>query len=139
MLLLVIGAFAVVSAQTPLQVGYATIVADGSDRTPSAVALLSYVNSSGVLINETAVASVEPLLSGMMLVDEAGTRTGIALVNATSTDAIATLTLRNSIGQAIDRKALSLQSRNQSVRYVSEFFPQRPEGFRGSLTFESNQ
>ena len=88
MLLLVIGALAVLSAQTSLQVGYATIAAEGSDRTASAAALLSYVNSSGVLISETAVASVEPMLTGMMLVDEAGARTGIALVNATSTDAM---------------------------------------------------
>src|SRR5262245_15305183 len=77
MLLLVIGALAVLSAQTSPQVGYATIAVDGSNRVPGAAALLSYVNSSGVLINETAVASVQPVLSGMMLVDEAGTRTGI--------------------------------------------------------------
>jgi hypothetical protein len=138
-LFLVTRSLPVVSAQTQPQIAYASITADGSHRTPSTLALLSYRNSSGVLISEAAVASVEPILNGSMLVDEAETRTGIALVNTASTDAIVTLTLRDSIGQAIARQTFPLSSRNQSARYISEVFPARPADFRGSLTFESNQ
>src|SRR5262249_13135050 len=64
---------------------------------------------------------------------------GIALVNPGAIDATAVLTLRDSNGQLLARELQILRARGHLARYVTEIFPMMPEGFRGSITFESNQ
>ncbi|MBI4474022.1 MAG: SMP-30/gluconolactonase/LRE family protein [Acidobacteria bacterium] len=128
-----------VSAQGQLRAGYALFRPDTGSRTPVGSALFTFTNASGVLVSQAGVAPVESIRAGRIFVDESGTKTGLALVNNSSSAATATFILRNSAGIEIARQSLSLGSAHHLARFVSELFPGQAAGLRGSLTFQSDQ
>jgi hypothetical protein len=128
-----------VSGDTSVQIGYAVVSADTGEGVPVGSAILSVRNGNGVLVSRAGLAGVEPALVGWLFVDEVATRTAIAFVNAGPIDATAAVTLRDSYGYQIARQTQILQARGHLSRYVAELFPMIPDGFRGGLTFESNQ
>jgi len=136
---LVLGLAYVAHAQTSIQVGYATLTADSGNRVPVASALFAYRNSADVLISEAAVGGTEPIRSGRIFVDEAGTQTGIALANPSSESATITLILRSDAGVETARQPLTLLAGEHRSRYVSQLIANPPPNFVGTLTFESTQ
>src|SRR5215471_14624374 len=134
-LILMADPMVILGTQNSPQAGYATIVADGSNRTPTATALLSYINSTGVAVGETSLGAAAPMLRGRMYVDETATHTGFVLVNTSPLPAVVELTLRDYRGEEIERRALSLQAGIQVARYVSRLFSAKPDVTGGSLTF----
>jgi sugar lactone lactonase YvrE len=128
-----------VRSQTSLEVGYTLITADTGTVLPVGTALFSYTNPSGVLISQAGVGAAQPALSGRIFVDEAGTRTGIALVNPSPSSASIALVLRDAAGKEIQRATQTLAAGRHMARYVFELFPNLASGFTGSMTFESDQ
>src|SRR6185436_8708137 len=84
-----------VYSQTQIQVGYAVITADVAGRLPVGTALFSYTNGDGVLVSEAAVGASQPIKSGRTFVNEAETKTGVALANPSAQTANITLILRD--------------------------------------------
>src|SRR5262245_20024532 len=97
------------SPQAQLQVGYALVAADGSSAVPVGTALFSYTNFDGVLVSQAGVGASEPISSGRIFVDEAGTQTGIALVNPGAQAASVSLVLRDASGRETERSTLTLR------------------------------
>src|SRR5436190_13771358 len=138
-LLVAVAACCLTFAQTQVQVGYTTLVPDTGTAAPVGTALFSYTNAGGILVSQAGVGASEPIRSGRIFVDEAGTQTGIALVNSSGSDASVTLTLRDASGNELGRRSVPLGAHQHSARYVSELFADRPANLTGSLTFESDQ
>ena len=124
-------------AQDTAQVGYARLQFDGSSVVPTGSAVFSYRNPQGVLVTEAGVAAVEVLERGRIFVDQAGTRTGLALVNPQTQSSAISFTLRDSAGTIVDSTNLVLEPGNHLARFVDELFSGMPAGFQGSVTFES--
>ena len=99
-----------VHSQGQTQVGYTVVTADPGAVLPAAAALFSYSNAQGVLVSEAAAAGVEPTRAMSIFVDEAGTQTGIALVNPSLVQATLTLTLRDATGLELARSSRTLSS-----------------------------
>lgn len=139
---MVIAAFStrlLIHGQGSLQVGYTVFTADAGSQTPVGSALFSVTNTSGVLVSQAGVGAVEPIRAGRIFVDEAGTRTGLALVNSSTGAASTTFILRNSAGSEIARRSQSLGASQHLARFVDELFPGQAAGVQGSLTFQSDQ
>jgi hypothetical protein len=121
------------------QNGYIIAQPDSGNSIPFAAELFSYTNSDGVLVSQAGAAASGPIRMGRIFVDEAGTQTGFAFVNASTQTATVILVLRNVAGDEIDRTSIQLAAGAYSSRYVREFFPKAVAGFVGSLTFASDQ
>ena len=124
-------------AQDTAQVGYARLRFDGSSVVPTGSAVFSYRNPEGVLVSEAGVAAVEVLERGRIFVDQAGTRTGLALVNPETQSSAISFTLRDAAGTIVDSANRVLEPGNHLARFVDELFIGMPAGFQGSVTFES--
>ena len=71
-----------------LTVGYARVQANAGSTTPAGYLIIS-LKENGVLVSEVTVPAVLPITSGRIYADNAGPgRTGIAMVNPNSTDAV---------------------------------------------------
>src|SRR6266404_4836349 len=126
------------TGQASVQVGYTVLTVDAGNSIPMGSALFTYRNSSGVFVSEAGVGSADLMRSGRIFVDEAGTKTGVALVNPSPQSSTAiTLILRDAAGTEIDRQPLTLGPRQQTARYISDWFSKQSPGFTGSLTFIS--
>src|SRR5262245_40485679 len=97
-LVLLMSAGLVVHSQSIVPVGYSVVTADTGGQAPVGTALLAYSNAAGVLVSQAGVAATVAIRSGCIVVDEVETRTTIALVNAVSQTATATLILRDASG-----------------------------------------
>lgn len=130
-----------VFSQNQPQVGYAVLRGDEGNPVPEATALFSYRNSDGILVAEAAVQAVSPLTRGRLFVDLDGTQTGVALVNPSDQTIDTSLILRDSQGTEVHRKSISLAPGEHIPRFVNDpqWFPDTPQGFSGSLTFETGQ
>jgi sugar lactone lactonase YvrE len=126
-------------AQILPQSAYIVAQPDSGNPIPVAAELFSYTNNHGVLVSQAGAASSGPIRMGRIFVDEAGTQTGFAFVNASTQTATVILVLRNVSGDEIDRTNIQLPAGAYSSRYVREFFPKAAAGFVGSLTFASDQ
>lgn len=127
-----------VRSQSTLQVGYTTVTADVGTPLPVGTALFSYTNTSGVLVSQAGVGAMEPVVSGRIFVDEAGTKTGIAIVNPSQQRITVNLILRDASGREVQRKDQPLGAREHLPLYVRELFPNVAAGFVGSLAFQSD-
>ena len=128
-----------ISAQDQLQVGYTVFTSSDDTQIPVGTALFSFRNSEGVLVSQAGVGATEPILRGRIFVDEAGTATGIAFVNPSLLPASVTLILRDATGTEVDRKTETIGAGRHLATFVFQLFGNLPEGFTGSLTFESTR
>ena len=127
-------------SQVELQVGYATITVQDNSRLPVSSALFSSRNEQDVLVWEAGIEAVQPIAEGRVLVDQqGGTRTGIALVNPQAVSVSVTLTLRDTSGVEVDNGDLILSPGEYLSKFVDEepLFPDLPVNFRGSLNFRT--
>jgi hypothetical protein len=126
-------------SQSSSFVGYAVLTPEAGRPQPVGSALFTYSNASGVLVSQAGVGATSPITSGRIIVDEAGTKTAIALVNASATAAHATLILRDSGGIEVNRTTQTLAAKQHLALYVREIFPATATSFIGSLSFDSDQ
>ncbi len=125
-----------VHSQSEFLVGYATIEGAGNSALPVATALFALRNARGVLVAEAGVAAVQPIRRGRIFVD-ASVPTGLALANPSSEDVSASLTLRDRTGAHVGSTDIPIPAFQHRARFVSELFSPFPEGFIGSLTFDT--
>ena len=127
-----------VHSQSELLIGFATIEAKENSVLPVSTALFAFRNAQGVLVAEASVAAVEPMRAGRIFVD-ASVPTGLALANRSSEDVSASLTLRDGAGAHVKTKNLLIPGSQHRARFVSEpeLFGPLPDGFIGSLTFDT--
>jgi hypothetical protein len=128
-----------VHGESALEAGYGIVSADTGAGLTVGAALLSVTNPAGILVSRAGMTGIEAARSGRLLVDQAGMRTAIALVNPNSADATVTLTIRDSNGNQVARQVQTLRARSQLARYLTDLFSASLDGVRGSLTFESDQ
>jgi sugar lactone lactonase YvrE len=126
-------------AHAQIQDGYTTLTPDSGSPAPAGAALFSYTNPDGVLVTQAGVGASALIQSGRILVDEAGSRTGIAMVNPSGEDASVAFSLRDDTGARIDGNSVPLGAHQHVALYVSDLFPNHSGGFTGTLTFDSNQ
>ncbi len=124
------------NAQDTLQVGYGEVRLESGTGIPVGTAVFSFTNGSGVLVTEAGVGAVAPMMRGRVFVDEVGTRTGVALVNAETASQVVNLTLRDATGTTVGTESLVMNPGEHLARFADELFRTTP-GFVGSLTFES--
>ena len=124
-------------AQTTLQVGYTLVRLNTGTGVPVGTVVFSFTNGQGVLVTEAGVGAVEPVTRGRIFVDEVGTRTGVALVNAESASQLVNLTLRDGDGITVGEESLVMSPGEHVARFADELFG-TASGFEGSLTFESS-
>ena len=124
-------------AQDTLQVGYSVVRLESGTGIPVGTAVFSYTNPDGVLVTEAGVGAVEPVARGRIFVDEAGTRTGVALVNTGSASVVVNLVLRDLGGTTVGTLSIVLNPGQHLARFVDELFSSQGAEFQGSLTFES--
>ncbi len=126
-------------SQSQIQVGFTILNADPGSLAPVGSALFTYTNPSGILVSQAGVAGVVPFNSGRIFVDQAGTFTGLALANPSSSSASISLSLRDPSGSELLQSSLSLPPHQHTAVYVHQLFPNLPDNFTGSLSFSSNQ
>ncbi|UCF35553.1 MAG: hypothetical protein JSU96_12000 [Acidobacteriota bacterium] len=126
----------VVLAESDLLTGYATLdVASGSSA-PHSTALFQFRNSSQVLVWEAAVSAASPTDSGWILVDDqGGGRTGLALVNVSAQAQSVVLTLRDQQGTTLADRTVGLAAGQHLALFVAELFPNLTWDRLGSLEF----
>ncbi len=125
--------------QAQVLVGYTVVRADAGTALPVGCALFSYADKDGILVSQAGVAATQPMLAGRIFVDESGTQTGIALANVTTQVASIGLILRDSSGNEVARKSVTMEAALHMATFIFQEFPGLPAGFTGSLTFESDQ
>ncbi len=121
-------------AQTPTGIS-----AEASRTVHESAAILTYTNPAGIVVSRAGVNPTEPLKSGLIFVDQTGPTTGITLANPSDQSASPTLILRDESGRETARRTLDLAAKQDSDVTISELFPGLPDGFRGTLAFESDQ
>src|SRR5262245_36758135 len=117
-----------VTAQSSLQVGYSIYTADTSSRLPVGTALFRGSDSTGVVVSEAGVGAAEPIRNGRIFVDEAGTRMGVALVNANPVAASITFVLLQSSGSEVARRSVTLGANQHLSAYVADLFSSQAAG-----------
>ena len=138
-----VGAAAILSvslfSQSQIQVGFTIMNAEPGSVAPVGSALFTYTNPSGTLVSQAGVAGVTPFSSGRIFVDQAGTFTGLALANpSSSSTASISLSLRDPSGSELLQSSLSLPPHQHTAAYVHQLFPNLPDNFTGSLSFTSS-
>jgi sugar lactone lactonase YvrE len=136
--------FASVHSQDELKVGYGVLEPDAPGTAlPLGTALFTFADSQGILVSQAGVAAVEPLAAGRIFVDQAGTKTGVAIVNVRDDPGTLLLTLRNASGETIDQRDRRFEPGEHLALFVDELVgedppldPPLPAGFVGSLSFE---
>ena len=93
--ILLAGVTCVVLSQNQLQAGYTVAAPDAGALVPVGAALFSYTNASGVLVSQAGVGAVRPVTAARVFVDEAGTQTGMAMVNSSAQRTTVNLILRD--------------------------------------------
>jgi sugar lactone lactonase YvrE len=139
LLVAIVTAVTAVYSQAQIQAGYAVLTGNVGTSTPVASALFTFSNPQGIIVSQAGVGSAPPVLRSRIFVDERGTRTGIALANATTQPATISMTLRDSAGASVATANMSLNGSEHRSRFVDELFTNLPPNFTGSVTFDSNQ
>ncbi len=115
-----------------VQVGYAVVTLESGSAIPSGSAIFQVKAGLGV-ITEAGVAATASTRLARIFVDNASTRTGLALASAGNPATTATLALLDRNGNALATSTLGLAAGGHRARFVHELFPDLAEGFSGLL------
>ena len=110
-----------------------------NDLPGAATALFGFRNGDGVLVSEAGVPASTLFRSGRIFVDQVGTRTALAMVNPGLGSASLTLVLRDEAGSVVAEGNLTLTGGQHQSRFVDELFSVSLDGFRGTMTVDSDQ
>ncbi|MBI4472668.1 MAG: SBBP repeat-containing protein, partial [Acidobacteria bacterium] len=123
---------------TGLQSGYAVVTPDPGNQLPGGTAIFRYF-VSGSIVTEAGVAATPSTTAARIFVDNAGTRTGVALVNSGTEPAELSLTLMDRGGISESTVQRTLQPGNHLAIFVNDLFSNINEGFTGQLEIRSNR
>lgn len=118
-----------------VQAGYAVVTLEQGASTPSGTAIFQL--QQGAAATEAGVAAIAPTTSARIFVDNAATKTGLAIASPDNPATTVALRLLDRNGTLIESQSLNLPARGHQARFVNEIFPSLPEGFTGLLEITS--
>ncbi|MBI2822494.1 MAG: hypothetical protein HYX74_09740 [Acidobacteria bacterium] len=127
----------------PVQAGYA-ILTPTSPATDGLVVFETFGFRRGEESRQAGILPANMTSSAMLFVNAQGRLSrdvGVAVANPSNTDAHLTATLRGENGAVIATRNLTVEAGQQTARFVTEMFADRPEvprDFTGSLTIASD-
>jgi hypothetical protein len=127
-----------------LAVGYARILPNATQTTPSGVAIFGE-RLGGILVSEAGVPA-SPLIKNGRIYAEVGpggaagqgTDIGLAIANPGPQDAIINFTMTNTSGGNARTGSYTLSAGTQKAAYLDQFPWSAPLGFQGTFSFSSN-
>ncbi|MGI8785708.1 MAG: IPT/TIG domain-containing protein [Acidobacteriota bacterium] len=123
------------TSSASVQTGYAVVTLEQGESTPSGTAIFQLQQGSAA--TEAGVAAIAPTRSARIFVDNAATKTALAIASPDNPATTVVLKLLDRNGALIESASLDIPARGQRARFVHEFFPFLPEGFTGMLEINS--
>ncbi len=117
-------------------VGYAVVTLGQGDAAPSGSAIFQFKSRNSV-ISEAGVAAITPTTSARIFVDNAATRTGVALASANNPSTTITFNLLDRSGVSIETTSRNIAARGHLAIFADELFPDLPAGFTGLMEIAS--
>ncbi len=117
-------------------VGYAVVTPD-QGVTPSGTALFQFTSGEGV-ISEAGVAAAPLLTRARIFVDNAGTRTGVALASPGNPTRDFTFRLLDREQREIENDTREVAADGHLAIFADEIFPELPSGFTGILEISTD-
>ena len=117
-------------------VGYAVVTAD-QGATPAGTALFQFTSGDAV-VSEAGVGAAPLVSRARMFVDNAGTRTGVALASPGNSAANFTFRLLDRQQRSINTKTRNLQANGHLAVFADEIFTEVSDGFTGMLEVEAD-
>jgi sugar lactone lactonase YvrE len=115
-----------------LSTGYAAVVPNVGSVAPMGAAVFQY-RTSDVVITEAGVLAAPVTSEARLFVDNAGTRTGVAVANPNAYPATVTLALMDGSGNPLFETIRDLPSGSHFAAFANELFPGMVEGFNGLM------
>ena len=119
-----------------LVVGYAVATPAASDA-PAGTAIFQF-KRGGQIVTEAGVASTSGTALARIFVDQAGSRTGVAIANTNNAAANLNLTLMDRFGSEEARTDRTIPANGHEAYFVDEIFAGLPAGFTGLLEIRSS-
>jgi len=119
-----------------LTVGWATVIPAPGSGAPAGSVVFRFESNNAVM-TEAGVAPARATTSARIFVDNAGTRTGIALANPSTAPAELTLRLLDRNGRVEDTAGRTLGAGQHLPVFVNDLFSSMTEGFTGVLEIQS--
>src|SRR5262249_42604813 len=110
--------------------GYAVAAPDAGSAAPAGAAIFQF-KKDGILVSEAGVLAAPSTTSARILVDNAGTYTGVALANPSSAPANVTFELLDRYGASIDTATRALAPGGHLAVFAHELFPGLSSSFTG--------
>lgn len=128
--------FRSLTAQSPVQIGFARFTPENPGVSAAVAALFSFRNEKGILLWEAGVPASRPFDAAIIFVDQrGGNRTGLALVNVGAQPAVIRFVLRDLQGNQTGDLVRFLPAGQNFALFVDELFMALPPEFAGTLTF----
>jgi hypothetical protein len=124
------------NTSSQLVVGSGVIQPDPSSPMPMAAAILQY-QSSGQIVSAACFPSASSTTAARLLVDNSGTKTGVAMVNTSDSSESFTLRLSDPNGNLLSTKPLTLGPRAQTALFANDAFDGLPGDFIGVMDIGS--
>lgn len=124
------------SSTGPVTTGYAVVTPDEGHQTPSGSAIFQFT-ASGSVLSEAGVGATLPTTKARLFVDNAGTRTGVAIASPGNPQTTVTFDLLSrSGGLSIEKTTRSLPAQGHLAVFADELF-ELPPGFTGLMEITS--
>lgn len=120
-----------------LKVGYAVLTPDPGTRTPSGAIVFQF-KLNGRIVTEAGVAATPSTSIARLFIDNAGTRTGFAVVNPELQNASLTISRLDKNGAIETTLTRTLASGNHLAVFAHELFGDLVEGFTGVMEIRSS-
>src|SRR5207247_1024723 len=120
--------------------GYAVVTPEPGTTTPSGTAIFQ-VKRDGIIVTEAGVAASPSTTAARILVDNAGSSTGVALANRENQPAAVSFALLDINGRSVATTTRNLPPRGHLAIFAHELFPDVPQirdGFTGLLEIASS-
>ena len=132
------GTFHILLQRSFVGVGYAVLTPEETSSTPAGSALFQYRQEERV-ISEAGVAALPSTTWARIHIDNAGTRTGLAIANPGNMENTLTFELLDRGGVSLATAERRLAPQGHSAMFSDELFPELPPGFIGVMDIRSNQ
>src|SRR6185369_3149794 len=120
-----------------LNVGYATVTPDAGNSTPTGTAIFRFIKN-GQLVTEAGVATTARTTRARIFVDNAASRTGVAIANPGNQPANLTFTLMYGSANIESTITRTLDANAHLAIFASELFPSLTDGFTGVMEISSS-
>ena len=117
--------------------GYAMVTVP-KGKLPSGTAVFQFRDGGGALESEAGVRAVEATTAARILVDTAGTQTGVALASPNAAARVE-FELLDRNGQSLQTVVANVDDKGHLARFIKELFPAVEENFLGQMEIRSDQ